>query len=106
MASSQFEAPSSNTTSTVTTTNCSQGETASTHPLPPFTATTLLSSSPKNGQITEEQKTKIEEKLLSGQYGTLKEMATDIIYFYLFILSLMLTITEKILFTIKIAVKC
>ena len=78
MASSQFEAPSSNTTSTVTTTNCSQGETASTHPLPPFTATTLLSSSPKNGQITEEQKTKIEEKLLSGQYGTLKEMATDI----------------------------
>ena len=33
---------------------------------------------PKNGQITEEQKTKIEEKLLSGQYGTLKEMATDI----------------------------
>ena len=47
-------------------------------PSPPFTATTLLSSSPKNGQITEEQKTKIEEKLLSGQYGTLKEMATDI----------------------------
>ena len=28
------------------------------------------------------------------------------ILFYLFILSLMLTITEKILFTIKIAVKC
>ena len=27
-------------------------------------------------------------------------------YFILFILSLMLTITEKILFTIKIAVKC
>ena len=28
------------------------------------------------------------------------------IFMYLFILSLMLTITEKILFTIKIAVKC
>ena len=29
-----------------------------------------------------------------------------ILFIYLFILSLMLTITEKILFTIKIAVKC
>ena len=78
MASSQFQVPSSNTTSTVTTTNCSQGEAASTHPLTRFTTTTLLSSSPKNGQITGEQKTKIEEKLLSGQYSTLKEMASDI----------------------------
>ena len=73
MVSSQSQAPSSNTTSTVTTNNCSQGEAASTSP----TTTTLLSSSSQNGEITEKQKKKKKNKNCS-QYGTLKEMATDI----------------------------
>ena len=74
MVSSQSQAPSSNTTSTVTTNNCSQGEAASTSP----TTTTLFSSSSQNGEINEKQKKKKKKNKNCSQYGTLKEMATDI----------------------------
>ena len=74
MASSQSQVPSSNVTSTATTNNCSQREAASTSP----TTTVSPSLSPKEGQFTNDQKQRIEEKLLSGQYKTIHEMATDI----------------------------
>ena len=48
--------------------------TASTSP----TTTISPSLSPKGGQFTNDQKQRIEEKLLSGQYKTTHEMATDI----------------------------
>ena len=58
----------------LTANNCSQGEAASTYPT--TTVSTFLGA--KGGQFTDDQKQRIEENLLSGQYETIHEMAMDI----------------------------
>ena len=74
MASFQAQVPSCNVTWTVNANNCSQGEAASTYPT--TTVSTFLGA--KGGQFTDDQKQRIEENLLSGQYETIQEMAMDI----------------------------
>ena len=58
--------------------------------------------------FAEKENKKLLERKKLNKLEKFKSNIETIFYFifYLFILSLMLTITEKILFTIKIAVKC
>lgn len=70
MESSQSQVHSSNEASIDSTTLCSQGETTPTSP--------RAAPSPSTKKISDQEKNIVYEKLMSGKYATLNEMATDI----------------------------
>lgn len=70
MESSQSQVHSSNEASIDSTTLCSQGETTPTSP--------RAAPSPSTEKISDQEKNIVYEKLMSGNYATLNEMATDI----------------------------
>ena len=70
MESSQSQVHSSNEASIDSTTLCSQGETTPTSP--------RAAPSPSTEKISDQEKNIVYEKLMSGKYATLNEMATDI----------------------------